>query len=503
GYGRDREFSSTANAITVCAWIWHEAFIANHVERYVTVGPEIAVLRKETDGRLHFYITPGGAFSHAYASDVLVEGQWLHVAGTWDGAAQRLYLNGEEVATLTPSGVLGTGTMFRLSSPDGEPLDGMLDEVRVYDRALSGQEITAVMNPGGLVKAGKPVPANKATDVPRDVTLSWTAGKSAITHDVYFGTSFDDVNAASRSNPLGVLLGQDESGATFDPPGLLDFETTCYWRVDEVNGAPDFAIFKGDVWSFTTEPFAYPIANIIATTNGNSDAGAGPENTVNGSGLNPDDQHSTTSGDMWVAKPVEGEPLWIQFEFDRLYKLHQMIAWNYNVQFELLLGFGLKDVTVEYSQDGAEWTVLGDVQLNQATASATYTANTTIDFDGVAAKFVRLTVNSAWGGMGQYGLSEVRFMYIPVQAREPQPADGAANVGVESVLIWRAGRDAVSHEVYLGADPEAIEPAATVAGTSYTPGALNLATTYYWQVNAVQETESWDGAVWSFATQDY
>ncbi|MDI9432455.1 MAG: hypothetical protein QM570_12120, partial [Planctomycetota bacterium] len=402
GYGRDREFSSTANAITVCAWIWHEAFIANHVERYVTVGPEIAVLRKETDGRLHFYITPGGAFSHAYASNVLVEGQWLHIAGTWDGAAQRLYLNGEEVATLTPSGVLGTGTMFRLSSPDGEPLDGMLDEVRVYDRALSGQEITAVMNPGGLVKAGKPVPANKATDVPRDVTLSWTAGKSAITHDVYFGTSFDDVNAASRSNPLGVLLGQDESGATFDPPGLLDFETTCYWRVDEVNGAPDFTIFKGDVWNFTTEPFAYPIQNIVATSNATSEETSGPENTINGSGLDAADTHSTRADEMWLGLPVGGEPVYIQYEFDQVFKLHEMWVWNYNVEFDLVLGFGLKDVTIEVSSDGVEWTVLDEVQFARSTAKTGYAHNTTVDLAGVAARFVRLTANSNWGSIPQY-----------------------------------------------------------------------------------------------------
>ncbi|MDI9434029.1 MAG: discoidin domain-containing protein, partial [Planctomycetota bacterium] len=351
--------------------------------------------------------------------------------------------------------------------------------------------------------ATKPAPAGGATDVPRDVVLSWTAGPDAVTHDVYFGTSFADVNAASRSNPMDLLLSENQTGTTFDLPDILDFETTYYWRVDEVNGAPDYTVFKGDVWSFTAEPFAYPVANIVATSNGVSQGQGVPQNTVNSSGLNADDQHSTLSGGMWLAKPVEGESLWIQFEFDRLYKLHQMIVWNYNEQFEMILGFGLKDVTVEYSQDGVEWAVLGDVQLNQATASATYTANTAIDFEGVAAKFVRLTVNSAWGGMGQYGLSEVRFMYIPAQAREPQPADGAANVSVESTLAWRAGRDAVSHEVYLGADPEAIEPAATVAGTSYTPDALNLATTYYWQVNAVQETESWDGAVWSFATQDY
>jgi len=502
GYGRDREFSSTGNAITLCTWVWHEAFIANRVERYVTVGPEIAVIRKEADGRLHFYITPGGAFSHAYAGNVLVEGQWQHIAGTWDGAAQRLYLNGEEVATLTPSGVLGTGTMFRLSSPDGEPLNGMLDEVRVYDRALSGREITAVMNPGGLVKAGKPVPADKATDVPRDVTLGWTPGESAVTHDVYFGTSFDDVNAAGRSNPLGVLLSRDQSDATCDPPGLLDFETTYYWRVDEVNGAPDFAIFKGDIWSCTTEPFAYAIANIIASTNGNSDAGAGPQNTVNGSGLNAADQHSTNSSDMWLALPGN-EPIWIQWDFDGLYKLHEMLVWNYNVQFELILGFGLKDVTIEYSENGTDWTALGDVQLSRATASPTYAANTTVDLQGVAARSVRMTVHSGWGMMGQYGLSEVRFMNIPTQAREPQPADGATDVSVESSLAWRAGRDAVSHEVYLGADAAALALVATVGASSYTPDELNLGATYYWQINEVQETESWQGPVWTFATQEY
>ncbi len=86
---------------------------------------------------------------------------------------------------------------------------------------------------------------------------------------------------------------------------------------------------------------------------------------------------------------------------------------NYNVQFELMLGFGLKDVTVEYSADGVEWTSLGEAMLNQATAAATYTYNTIVDLQGVAARFVRLTINSGYGMMGQYGLSEVRFFHIP------------------------------------------------------------------------------------------
>ncbi len=158
---------------------------------------------------------------------------------------------------------------------------------------------------------------------------------------------------------------------------------------------------------------------------------------------------------MWLTTAPADEDLYIEYEFDHVYKLQNMLVWNYNVQFELLLGFGLKDVTVEYSEDGADWTVLGDMQLNQATAKATYVANTTIDFGGVPAKYVRLTVHSGYGMMGQYGLSEVRFMYIPAQAREPEPADGATGADVNASLSWRPGREAVSHDVYLSEDPNA------------------------------------------------
>ena len=66
---------------------------------------------------------------------------------------------------------------------------------------------------------------------------------------------------------------------------------------------------------------------------------------------------------MWQVLPAAGETVSLQYEFDRVYKVYEMLVWNYNVQFELLLGFGVKDVTVEYSQDGVEWSVLGDVEL--------------------------------------------------------------------------------------------------------------------------------------------
>jgi len=345
-----------------------------------------------------------------------------------------------------------------------------------------------------VVKATNPIPAMDSSDIARDVVLGWDSGAFAAGHNVYIGTNWADVNDAT------LPTAQNLDVNSFDP-GRLDFNQTYYWRVDEVNSAPDFTVFKGDVWSFTVEPFAYPIEGVIATSNATSNEGEGLDNMINGSGLNEMDQHSVDSSDMWLGVPDGDDPVYIQYEFDRVYKLHEILVWNYNVIFELVLGFGVKEATVEYSVDGVEWTALGDVEFAQATAKADYVANTTVEFGGVPAKYVRLTVNSGWGALPQYGLSEVRFLCIPAHAREPQPADGATDVSINTTLGWRAGRDAVSHDVHLGVDSEALTLAGTVEAPSLSPGTLDLETTYYWKVDEIQETESWAGDLWSFSTQ--
>jgi F5/8 type C domain-containing protein len=176
----------------------------------------------------------------------------------------------------------------------------------------------------------------------------------------------------------------------------------------------------------------------------------------------------------------------------------------------LVLGFGLKDVTIEYSEDGVDWTLLGDVELAQATATADYTANTAVDLQGVTARYVRLTVNSSYGGMGQFGLSEVRFLHVPVQASLPVPAVGATEVSPDSVLSWRSGREAASHEIYLSTDQAAVADGTalvdTVGDSTYAPADLQLGSTYYWKVNEVNEADtigSWEGSTWNFTTQEF
>ena len=84
----------------------------------------------------------------------------------------------------------------------------------------------------------------------------------------------------------------------------------------------------------------------------------GPEKTIDGSGLTGD-LHGTDGTTMWLS--TGAQPNWIQYQFDKVYKLHDLKVWNSNQPIESFLGFGAKEVKVEYSTDGTTWTQLASV----------------------------------------------------------------------------------------------------------------------------------------------
>jgi len=188
-----------------------------------------------------------------------------------------------------------------------------------------------------------------------------------------------------------------------------------------------------------------------------------------------------------------------------------MLVWNHNTSFESFVGFGLKDAAIEYSANGTNWTELAGVpEFAQAPGVAGYAHNTTVDFGGAGAKFVKITANDNWGFLDQYGLSEVRFLYIPVCTKYPNPDSGATNVPLDVTLGFRAGREAASHEVYFSNDEQAVADGtaavATTTETSYGPLSLDLDMTYYWKINEVNEAETpamWQGDIWDFTTQEF
>jgi hypothetical protein len=346
------------------------------------------------------------------------------------------------------------------------------------------------------------------TTVPRDATLSWTTEETATSFDVYLGTNFQDVDAADRANSLDVLVSQDQDANAFDPNGRLEFGQTYYWRIDEVGAAPDSSIIKGDVQDFTVEPFSLPIEMITVAASSTHADNMGPENTINGSGLDALDQHGTMPADMWLSARGEA-PVWIQYEFDKAYKLHEMWVWNSNELIEPILGLGAKDVTIDISTNGTDWTSLESIpQFAQGTGSADYSPNTTVDFGNTVAKYVLITIDSGWDAfLTQYGLSELRFFHIPMRASQPQPADVEMGANPETPLSWRAGRGADSHEVYLSTDRQAVLDGSAlvdvVSEPRYEPGTLAGETTYYWKINEVNEPESQGSAEGDWIFDDF
>ena len=366
----------------------------------------------------------------------------------------------------------------------------------------------SVVLPEGL--ATRPQPQDGASEVPRDVVLSWTPGQFADKHNVYLGENPDDVAGADFGSP--ELVGPAHDSTIFDA-GRLEFDKTYFWRVDEVSAPPGSEVFKGSVWSFTTESLAdiIPGANITVTASSANRDEEGPENTINGSGLGDDGLHSLENATMWLTSGTDANSAWIQYEFDQAHKLYQMLVWNYNSSLEPVVGLGVREATIEYSVDGTDWSVLGAThEFARGPGEPGYASNTTIDLGGVAAKHVRITPNSNWGGiLNQFGLSEIRFLSIPVRAREPGPASGTTDVAVNAILSFRAGREAAGHDVYLGTDEQAVidgtADVVTVTEAGYDPS-IDLAQTYYWRVDEVNDAETpakWQGDVWNFTTQEF
>jgi len=195
------------------------------------------------------------------APDVVPADQWTHVAVVGDGTNFRIYANGElsqESAFQTTDGSNATYYIGGDPTTTGESYSGMVDDVRVYDHVLTEDDIMASMlNQGGAMpKAYGPVPKNGTLYADTWVSLSWRAGDFAVTHDVYMGDNFDDVNEGAgdtfRGNQADEYFVAGFPGFPY-PDGLVP-GTTYYWRIDEVNDAEPNSPWKGDIWSFSIPP---------------------------------------------------------------------------------------------------------------------------------------------------------------------------------------------------------------------------------------------------------
>src|SRR5438132_375215 len=140
--------------LTIDAWVQHNSLAPGRVQRYVSLLNEKAVLRYDGaagPAQRHFYMRIDGQLQHIRVDNVLRVGVFHHVAGSYDGAVMRLYLDGVEVGSLPVTGTVDAGGGVIFSSSD-EALDGLLDEIEIFDRALDASEVRGIF---GADAAGK------------------------------------------------------------------------------------------------------------------------------------------------------------------------------------------------------------------------------------------------------------------------------------------------------------------------------------------------------------
>ena len=199
---------------------------------------------------------------------------WYHVALTWDSGSYVVYVNGEKITEGSYTGLTALHHFMDIGN-DGNPnqgteaFAGLLDEVRLYDHALTADEIRTAMNSAASPQAWGPSPNDGASHPKTWVDLSWVAGGSAVSHDVYFGESFSDVYHGTGGTFRGNQLSNDFTAGLPGhpyPDGLVP-DTTYYWRIDEVE-ADGVTRHRGTVWSFfvpfvEAEPSAVPTFHCI------------------------------------------------------------------------------------------------------------------------------------------------------------------------------------------------------------------------------------------------
>jgi hypothetical protein len=244
-------------ALTVEAWVYPTAFGGlaheiiskfDHPSTYPYLNQRAYTFAVNSVGKLYLLVSSDGGTGGCAgvpSTDFLPLNQWSHVAGTYDGAALRVYINGVLAGQIPYSsgifpgsddlsigGVVGGVPMGQMSSA----FAGKIDEPAIYSRALSAAEILALYNAG---------PAGKVSPTPAPTVISQPASQpanviSSASHTAAIANSLGSVTSGSTilaTNPAGVSIGtyagvtiEGVPGATYGIQTTTDLTDANGWR---------------------------------------------------------------------------------------------------------------------------------------------------------------------------------------------------------------------------------------------------------------------------------
>jgi len=388
-----------------------------------------------------------------YTFSVWVGSGWSGYANNW-----WLYFTGEdytdELAEASGSAPLNSWKQVSVVYTATAADDG--NKIGIKMRGDAWVTFDDVSLSYGPPKTRNPDPADGSMIEDTWVSLAWSSGDRAVSHDVYVGDDFDEVNDATVAEP--VFRGSQTAttyvmgfpGFAF-PDGLVP-GTTYYWRIDAVNDSEPNSPWRGNVWSFSIPP----------KTAYNPDPADGAEFV---------DPNATFK---WT--PGYGA------------RLHHVY-----------IGDSFADVN-----DGT-----GDTYKGLVAATATFSPG---PLDTESVLYWRVDeFDSVETHKG-----EVWGFTTPGAVGNPQPANGYAGVNHTQILSWTPADNAASCQVYFSTEAEAVKDATTASpeyvgarapgSESYDPGKLAWNTTYFWRVDAVYDSpqaRTVKGLAWSFTTADF
>jgi len=232
----------TGQAFSIAAWVKNTSFPTGVAQAFVDKGTNsteqgtywlIGQANSEGQNRLRFRLRTGTTTTTLTASTgTLPTNTWYHVAATFDGSRMRLYLNGNEVGSIAKTGWLARGTGVALNigrAPDGTSyLRGAIDDVRIYNSALTKYEVSQV-----IAAAGTGTPAPPTNQAPT-VSLSSPANGASFTAGSMITVS------ATAADPDGTVSNvKFYAGST-----LIGTDTTSPYSVSWSGAAAGSYILK-------------------------------------------------------------------------------------------------------------------------------------------------------------------------------------------------------------------------------------------------------------------
>jgi len=235
--------------LTISTWIKPESFVSTNIilAKYNTTGNQRGYrINTLPSGAIQFLLsTDGSTYSIAATGAASVTlNNWYHVVATYDGTQAKIYINNTftEVASTNPLALTGdindNTASFMIGKQDsllGYTFDGVIDEVRVYNRALSQEEIGRLYNfaPGPVAH---------------------------YTFDEGEGQSANDISGNDNTGTLGSSTGVDASDPAWTQGKYgkaLSFDGT-----DDYVDAGNKEVFKPNLGSYTVEAWARSSQNI-------------------------------------------------------------------------------------------------------------------------------------------------------------------------------------------------------------------------------------------------